>query len=134
METLYESTFKFIQFDNTTKMLLIITKKESEKMSIEEQKAEIIKSTEIIKSKRPLFVLNDHRNNKNIYSPETQEWIASTFAKALVQAGSKKFATIVPEDIFIETSLQQIAGELNKTPFDIKFFTRIDDAKKWFGI
>lgn len=103
-------------------------------MSAKEQKADIIEIAKSLHEKRPLYVIHDHSNSKNLYLPELQQWLSKSFSDKITQTSIKKYASVFSSDIFAEIAIQQTISEIGNIPFESKFFNDINKAKEWIGI
>lgn len=88
-----------------------------------------VESTEKYK---PLGILADTREFHLSIIPATQEWINQEVFPKAIAAGIKKVAFLVPQNIFVEVSLDQTMNEENaKDGFQTKFFNDHDKALSW---
>ena len=73
-----------------------------------------------------------------LINPEEQIWMAHLLNPELIKLGLKKYAYLVPEEIFSEASVEQLFDEffeMNlKNQFTIKKFDNEEKALKWLLI
>ena len=60
-----------------------------------------------------------------------QEWSVSNIFEKLEQAGLKKMAMIVSEEIFPQVSIEQLIEENKNTTLITKYFENEEHAMKW---
>ena len=64
-------------------------------------------------------------------STDNQEYTNEVYFPQMAQAGSKRAAIIVPENIFGEASVNSILGKKNEVLFEAKLFRDTDSARQW---
>lgn len=76
--------------------------------------------------------LIDTRNFRYAIGLEMQEWANQNFYPPLIASGSKKFALLIPSDIFAQVSIEQTIEEGKVEGIvQTKYFQDISKAKSW---
>ncbi|MCU0446610.1 MAG: hypothetical protein MUE85_17015 [Microscillaceae bacterium] len=87
---------------------------------------------DLIESNQPRGFLVDSRKGHVVMTPDIQEWHDHTIVPCYINAGVKKVAFILPEDIFEATSVEQTFEEAQAShDLQTQFFDDIDEARIW---
>ena len=107
----------------------------TENMSQAEFRQEAERQAQSMFETNPLRVLSDNLNFRFPIGPELQEWILRDINPQWIEAGVKKLATIVPEEIFSHISIQQTVDEVREQgvidQFEMRYFDNHGDAQEW---
>jgi hypothetical protein len=89
----------------------------------------------LIQEHKVLYLLDDSRKVNYPIGPEIQEWIAETINPALAEAGVKKYALVIPEDMIAELSNEQIFDEMQGQGVSTKIgnFSSPEEALRWLS-
>lgn len=99
----------------------------------EQMQAALLEYVEVgIKYKPEKQIINE-REQGFVFIPEHQEWIDEYVSAKNKKIGSKKFAFIKSDDIFIEVAAQQVFEEKNAKDFNVKMFNNLEEAKNWLA-
>ncbi len=131
MGTIYKSEFLLLEFDQSRKILESSWLEKNDKMTEEQMKKEIETVAALIKKHKPLFILTNDRNRTYIYTVELQNWVAQILSNACIEAGIKKFAVMLPEEIVAQISTEQTADEVKNLPYELQLFTEEQEAIEW---
>ena len=64
--------------------------------------------------------------------PEDQEWVNTDWLPRAIEAGYRKVAIIVPEDIFSQIAVDDIMEKAREeAPVEDHYFTNLEEAKAW---
>lgn len=105
---------------------------ESEKITDEDFKDELIIFAELCESYRPKGWTI--ANIQYTIPPDVQVWIAEEIIPRTMVTSNEKAAFMIPEDVFVKMSIEQIADEnleRNGTKDLNRFFSNIYEAKRW---
>lgn len=132
MKTLYQSKHLIVKYDEQNS-ILENSWFDSNMMSEEVYKKELIKHTDFAVEYRPKNYLINSPDFAFSVSPELQEWIVNNIFPRSMHSDAKKMAIIVAKDIFAQVSIEQTIddasdalGKLNTRYFDV-----VEDAMKW---
>ncbi len=89
---------------------------------------------EIVKEKLPLFILMDLREFFYPVNPEQQKWINEEIIPAILHTGVRKGAFVLPADMIVALSIEQIYDIENNTNLPVCMFSNYEHALKWLGI
>ncbi len=131
METLRKNKYFELKYDEEKELFFSIWKGKGDSISDEEIKTEIGAAAEFIKQYKPNFIISDDSERKFLYNVNIQNWVAKTLVEANIVAGLKKFAIILPIEMIAAISTEQTAEEVLQIPYELKLFTKLEDAQKW---
>jgi len=104
---------------------------ETEKMTWEEFKAELLSLKEIVVKNKTYGILGDTSGLRYGITPDQQEWIAQHYFPDVLAAGLKKYGIVVSTDIITELSVEQTIDENKNAPFTTKYFDSQEKALNW---
>lgn len=82
---------------------------------------------------KPTKVLFDTRNME-VLDEESQQYVSNEFAKQMRDIGIKFSATVLPEDVFAQHSVDRIKNALlYGASTEVKYFKEISAAVKWLS-
>ena len=130
-ETIYKSDFQIIELNSDTETLIATWQPATDGISEIAFKAEILKRTELIRKRKPKYVIGDQRQNLNAFSPEQQKWIIKPLLIAFKKLENTKYAIIKSADIFVDLSVEHAIEDAGELPFSIKIFGSKEEALAW---
>ncbi|MEL6538537.1 MAG: hypothetical protein AAFQ98_24155, partial [Bacteroidota bacterium] len=90
----------------------------------------LAKQLELTKERKASKILYDLRN-MGVVSQANQAYTNEKYFPSMSDAGNKKAAIIVPENIFGEVSVSAIMGKRNSELFEAEIFGELDTAREW---
>jgi len=127
----FKSKFQTIEFLNEVSILLNTYTKESEDLTEDLYKAELLSYVEQIKTYKPQKTISDLRDFSYPIVPSLQEWHAKTLFPVAESVGIKKVAILLPQELFSLVSAQQTLEEDKQGKFQTKYFENEKDAYNW---
>ena len=112
---------KYIEIRRT-----VLTDTQSEK----NYKSEILEWARIIKHEKPISQLVDERNMRFIIIPELQNWINKVLIMPAIEAGLRKVAFLLPEELFAQISVEQTMDENDSRLLKVKYFETEEEAQE----
>ena len=106
---------------------------ETENMTVESYKKNILLGIDYVTKYNPKFLLSDQRGKKFVVSPDLQEWNAKETLPKLFKQGVIKFAIIESEDFIIQLATEQTINEDKEKEYSVMFFASEDEAREWFS-
>lgn len=137
MELIFENEFITIEFDSTINLLISTIKKNEDARVVvsEDLVSGINMVAEKIIEKRPDYVINNSTQSTYTYSDEEQQFISKVLGEASIKGGVKKYALVISNtDIFVEVSHQQTLTDATNMPFEMEYFSDLEEALKWLGV
>lgn len=134
MNELSRSLYRIATISEDHKFYKTIWTTATENINLDQVKAEILQSAKEILEYKPMFFMADETERRFPFDVDIQQWVAQTIAMACIQAGVKKMALIMPNDILVEMSTEQTVDEAGKLPFELQYFYDHSKALQWFGI
>jgi hypothetical protein len=123
------------EFSPLTQTLYSLWTDETELMTDDEFKAEMLAWENVVNLKKPQFLIDDCRKFYYTISPANQQWSARLLNKALTDCGLKKYAHITPDEFISNIATMQyfdIFFEMNLPgQFPVEHFTEISMGEKW---
>lgn len=135
MKLIHTLNYLDFSFDESNQLFVITWHQQSGKISPEEYKnsGEVFKK--VYDEYRGKHILHDMRNFTYIITPEEQQWVAEELMADLVANYElTRMAFVVPEDIFAQTSTEQVTDEIHEVAEDIfksSFFDDPAEGIKW---
>ena len=126
----FENKYGKFEYIRDKKLVIVSCFPSTGHMTDEEYKQLATKLAEVYEEYKPQIVLVRHQDFNFLITPEIQEWINKNVISKLKEAGTKKVAFIVPQDIFAQVSVEQTVSDRN-LPFEKRFFEDEDSAMKW---
>ena len=131
---IYESNYLSLFFHKKENRLDVIWSADTEKMTDEEFRNELLQYADLAEKYNPDKSLADTSNFLMTVSPETQHWIYEKVHPRSLAAGIKKFAYLVSKDYFSQVSIEQTMEEGNTSEmFSTKFFDNKETALEWLN-
>lgn len=132
LKNVYQSPFLNIGFEDTEKIFYNSWSNSADRMTDAELKKIMTDMVEVCRTHKPRGLLAI--NLKFTLSPEMQVWIAEVPIAEMIGMGCKKVAIMIPEDVFVQMSMEQFAdesAERNASEDSTKLFADMEEAKKW---
>lgn len=131
MITLYENEFVTIHWlqEEPVKVLKSVWKDESARMQEENFREIIEKWCELVEEHHPLGSMINSLKFRFTIVPELQDWYNQEITPRTFEAGMRKIAFIVPEEIFSEVSIEQIFNDQEEVIF--QYFDNEENAQSW---
>lgn len=105
--------------------------KDSQMMTQDDYKKELIKVAQLIETHQASRQLINTLNFQYTIDIDLQQWTNEYIIKRTREAGIKKVAFIIAEEIFSQMSIEQaMEGEEGKT-LDTRYFTSKEEAREW---
>jgi len=79
----------------------------------------------------PEYVIADTKKFKYKIDSDTQRWITRFFMADIIEMGVKRYAIIVPEELFAQLGKTTEGDEEIFDDFQVKYFENKDQAMKW---
>lgn len=119
-------------FYDEQNQLLEATWLEQAKLEHQEFKAYLEEWCALVEKYTPKCFFVDSRKGHVIMTPEVQTWHDNEIVPRYINAGVRKIAFILPEDIFEAISIEQAFEEGNANQkLKTRFFDKTTDAKNW---
>jgi len=132
MKTVYQSKYLTLAVETSKQLIKVLWSANTENMTDEEFRAELIKYAEVSEQYQPKKSLVDTQHFLMTVVPETQEWVNANIHPRSLKAGIKKFAYLVSKDLFSQVSVEQTMEEGNaKEIFDTLYFENESEAIEW---
>ncbi len=128
--TTYESQFTTVTFDAVTGLQEQFWKT-TENFSNDDYKTEVSANADNVLTNNAKFLLSDTNNFNYTISPELQEWSTENFFARIVAAGIRKYAILLPQEVFAEISIQQTVEENTSNTIQVQYFENGELARKW---
>ena len=118
-------------FDESNQIFVITWHQASGDISPEEYKNSALVFKEVYSGFKGKPILHDMRNFQYIITPKEQEWIAEEIMADLVaNYNLRRMAFILPEDLFAQTSTEQVSEEIKEAADDVFKSNFFDDPVK----
>lgn len=101
-------------------------------LSVDDVKKGALLGLKFIKDNNAFGLINDNRELEGAWD-EANDWIAEVWMPQAIEAGLKKFAHILSENLFAQLSAE-FMGDNNsrkEDEFALKMFDNYEDAEKW---
>ncbi len=132
---LHKDAFFSLTLDEANSILIYVGFAQSLFMTDEETKAGFLKACAIMEQYHPNYYLSDSRQQKVILDPGMQEWIAQHVYPRWHQAGLKKLAIVIPEEVVANMAVHQAVDEIAEVKvadtYEIQFFGNAATAQEW---
>jgi hypothetical protein len=126
-EVILDNQFVTVWYHNDTK---IVHQKFHKFIHGEEFRAGLNQGLEAFKKYGASKWLSDDRENP-VLKKEDMEWSASTWRPAVIKAGLKYWAIVMPEMVEGQMIMKKIVTEYANTGVTVEVFTDSDNALKW---
>jgi hypothetical protein len=89
-----------------------------------------------------LTLMNERKADKwlantkslGVINPEDHVWFNEVWMPQAMEAGTRRVAMIVSDDVFAQLSMDDIMDEVREiAPVRDRFFTTIEEAREWLG-
>ncbi len=127
----YKDKFLEIEINETDSIIICIWNKATSDAKSEDFKLWNTKIVETTQRYKPSHLLGNAKSYLFTVTPDLQEWSVSNIFEKLEQAGLKKMAMIVSEEIFPQVSIEQLIEENKNTTLITKYFENEEHAMKW---
>ncbi len=127
----YKSKYWIINFEEENALMNPRWLEESGNMSTEEYKSEMLKYVDLVKKYRPDKALIDNFKCGYAIEPVVQEWVNENFFPPILAVGVKRIAILMPEEIVLQLSLEQVMEESRGLEFETKYFSNEQVAREW---
>ena len=131
MKLVYESEYMQLYFNSENKVIEEKWHETTKKMRAKEFKKEILTTLKYMRDNNAELYLVDTKNFIFTISVEIQEWMHKNFIVPFIQAGIKKAAFVMPEELITQLSIEQTTEEDTQNKFKRDFFTSKKEALKW---
>ncbi len=128
---LYKSDYLIVKHETDNNILESEWFFSSINLSPETLKREMKNRMNYIENLRPKGILVNARNFFYKLSPAIQEWMNKEILKKYYEAGVEKMAFIISNDLIAQVSIEQAIQESDDTNTKIKYFDKIERARKW---
>ncbi|WP_026998252.1 hypothetical protein [Eisenibacter elegans] len=127
----FESDYSYMEWDEVNSIFSHIFKPGSEDLNNDVFKEEMQTYVQHFKNLKPLRAIVNNKDMRFALSPDLQEWHAQNVFPQCVEAGVKKAAILVTEDIFAQVSVEQLMEEESSGAFEVQYFEDAKLAKEW---
>jgi len=131
---IYGTAYKDIYLDEANQSLLTIWNHKSELLNNEMYKKDCLKTLSLVRKYSVTNFIADVTVNRFVIPPESQSWYATEIAIQFKEAGLKKWAVIVENDLTMMGALEEIANGPSKVQgeaISLRFFSTLQDAHYW---
>jgi homoserine trans-succinylase len=135
MNILRDDELLKIRFDEEKKLLWTEWQPTSAKANLSKEEIKQINKqiADYIEEYDADYYLADQRERGVVYTVDIQEYIAKVLEDAVVKAGVKRTAIVMPSDYIVKLSNEQTINEI-KADADFDYFNEFDEAWKYlFG-
>jgi len=132
---IYKSKFVLRTYDVINRTITSTWLSSTEKMTIDEFKAEMLTLVDVIIKHKATYLLSIMKDLRFPIVPDLQNWISHTIVPKFIEAKLLKQAIIIPDELIAQLSMEQTIDEVEheKHEHQSKFFSDIEEAKKWFN-
>ena len=131
MEKLHKDKFISYEIDNEKGILFVDWKPATEDMEEDEFKEEISYQAKYAEEYHPTkFLVNSTKLQFSI-TPQLQDWAQKTVFTRLIEAGVRKTAFVMPEDLVAQLSVEQAMEEEEGLQFVSRYFDNDKEALEW---
>lgn len=127
----YISVFQQIQVDESLKLIRKKWFAETANMSQANFQTEVDIVATLAEKYRIEKFHDDTSNFNFIIVPRLQEWVNEQIFPRFIQAGLRKYALIVSEEIIAQLSIEQTMDEESTSSFQVKYFEDTEKAFIW---
>jgi hypothetical protein len=132
---IYQADFKDVYLDEKARTILIIWNANSEHISVDEYRMDVLHNIELIKNNRALYLISDYTQNKFNITTDIQQWYINDVSQKYDNTSLKKCALIIDADLKMLASLEEISTNLlaaNGNPkIPHRYFPNLEEAFKW---
>lgn len=127
----YTSTFQDIHIDESLKLLQKKWTGATADMSEETFKSEVEKIAQLAEQYHIEKFHDDTTNFYFVIMPRLQTWVNEQIFPRFINAGLRKYAIVVSEEMIAQLSIEQTMEEDNTNNFQVCYFDSAEKAKKW---
>ncbi|HAS40329.1 MAG TPA: hypothetical protein DCS93_07610 [Microscillaceae bacterium] len=131
MENLYQSKYQQIDFDSNTGIMQNTWISESVYMTADEYKSNLEKLVNLIAQHQATKQLVNTLNFEFTIDIELQDWTDEHVNKKNREAGVRKVAFVIAEEIFSQMSIEQAMEPNEGSKMDVRYFTTPQEAQSW---
>ncbi len=131
METIYHSRFSKHEYDSKTKTIFTDWFKETSKMTSDDFKNEMQEWLNAFYKCKPLYLYDRCVDFSYTIVPDEQIWMANLLNAEWIKLGLKKYAHMVPVELFTEVSVEQMFDEFFQMKLENQYpIVNFDDKEK----
>lgn len=132
-ENLYQSKYQQIFFEQEEGIMHNVWLSDSFTMSPQNYKEELLKLVQLIEEQNATKQLINTLNFQFTIDIELQEWTDEYITKKNKEAGIRKVAFIIAEEIFSQMSIEQTMDGDEGKIMDVRYFTSEQEASEWLA-
>lgn len=129
--TYFDNDFCIIDYNDD--LVTVTWKPTSATMSDADFKEQQTKQSDCIVENKASKLLINGLNFGYTITPDLQEWTIKTHIPKAIENGLQKTATIVPDELFAQVSVEQTMDEAKDMPMQSKYFKDEKSALKWLN-
>lgn len=130
METLFQNKYVTLSYDSQKSFFLMVFKRETEYLTTEQYKADMLKCADFMRNNPHNRFLTDLTYFYFILNSELQRWINQE-AFNYPEPPDYRTAVVVSSDFVSQIGVEQMAEERPNADRTIQYFTTLEEAKKW---
>jgi len=127
---IYKSKYWHIHLDEAKQLITTTFNPESVDLTSEKYKEEMLIFAGLVEKFAPQRLLVNSINMAFAIDLETQEWTNTVIFPRTSSAGLTKVAIVLPPEIFIQLSLEQVMSDAVDS-FTTRYFDSIAEANSW---
>lgn len=128
---IYKNEYWIMLYEKESELLIQFWSSNTENMSAELFKSELINYLEIVKEYQPKRLLSYSPDFFYPISPKEQEWIDKNIIPPTFSLGLRYVAVVIPQEFISNLSVQQTMEEPEASKLVTRYFDNEEDAKKW---
>jgi hypothetical protein len=126
-----KTEFQVFTFDADNKLATIVWQENTNKMTEEQYQDEQIQCRDFCLRHKPTKLCVNSQNLFFVISPDLQVWTDANLVQPLMKEGVRRFAFIMPEDLFTQVSIHQAVEENQQQLESSRFFDKEAEAMSW---
>jgi hypothetical protein len=130
-ENLYQSKYQQIFFEQEEGIMHNLWLSDSFTMPPKGYKDELLKLVQLIETKQATKQLINTLDFQFTIDIELQDWTDEYITKKNKEAGVRKVAFIIAEEIFSQMSIEQTMDGDEGKIMDVRYFTSEQEAREW---
>ncbi|WP_026999557.1 hypothetical protein [Eisenibacter elegans] len=131
MNVLKENNWISVSYDASNKHLRATWKPESADMPEDDFRAINSFYVTCFQHHTITSFLIDSREFNFPISPEAQTWVGEEIIPAVINLGLSRLAFMMSKEFIAQLSIEQTMEEGGNVPFQIKYFSDLDEAQAW---
>lgn len=131
MELQYESKFSKLFYDAERSFIKAVRKGDTENMSDEDYRNDMLALLDILKEKKATHVLMDNSEFHFTIAVELQDWASQHIVIPAAENGLRRLAFIESDDIFANVSSRQAMEVKRGETLTFRYFDDKEKAVKW---